>query len=63
MWQKKLDYRTFRLAIPTLNITTELQNNNLTLNSNFNIQNRGDVNMELKLADLTNQKRLWSFKN
>ncbi|WP_075293632.1 autotransporter assembly complex protein TamB [Histophilus somni] len=55
---KKLDYRTFRLAIPTLNITTELQNNNLTLNSNFNIQNRGDVNMELKLADLTNQKRL-----
>lgn len=55
---QKLDYRTFKLTIPTLNLNTELQNNNLTLNSNINIQNQGQVNTELKLTDLTNQKKL-----
>ncbi|OOR97212.1 DUF490 domain-containing protein [Canicola haemoglobinophilus] len=55
---QKLDYRTFKLTIPTLNLNTELQNNNLTLNANINIQNQGQVNTELKLVDLTNQKKL-----
>ncbi|PJG83245.1 translocation/assembly module TamB domain-containing protein [Caviibacterium pharyngocola] len=54
----KIDYRTFKLAVPKLNVNADLQNNNLTLKSDIEIQNQGKIGTDLKLQDVANARSL-----
>ncbi|MBF0751981.1 MULTISPECIES: translocation/assembly module TamB domain-containing protein [unclassified Pasteurella] len=55
---QKLDYRTFKLAIPKLTLNTDIQNNNLTLKSDISVQNQGRIHTDLKLNDLSGARHL-----
>ncbi|OOF40470.1 DUF490 domain-containing protein [Rodentibacter rarus] len=55
---QKLDYRTFKLDIPTLALNADIQNNNLTLKSDINIQNQARIRTDLKLNDLSGVRHL-----
>ncbi|WP_226692935.1 MULTISPECIES: autotransporter assembly complex protein TamB [Rodentibacter] len=55
---QKLDYRTFKLAIPKLTLNADIQNNNLSLKSDINVQNQGYINADLKLNDLNGARNL-----
>ncbi|OOF36834.1 translocation/assembly module TamB domain-containing protein [Rodentibacter heidelbergensis] len=55
---QKLDYRTFKLAIPQLRLNAEIQNNNLILKSDINVQNQGRIRTDLKLNDLSGTRQL-----
>ena len=55
---QKLDYRTFKLNIPTLALNADIQNNNLTLKSDLNVQNQGRIAADLKINDLPKSRNL-----
>ncbi|WP_051977433.1 translocation/assembly module TamB domain-containing protein [Necropsobacter rosorum] len=59
----KIDYRTFRLAVPKLTVNAELQNNNLGVKSDISIQNQGSISTDLKLQDLTGSRSLGGSLN
>ncbi|WP_386695533.1 translocation/assembly module TamB domain-containing protein [Lonepinella sp. MS14435] len=55
---KKIDYRTFKLAIPKLAVNTQLDNNNLVVQSDIQIQNNGRINADVKINDIINARKL-----
>lgn len=55
---QKLDYRTLKLAFPTLRLNAEAQNNNLTAKADINVQNQGRINGELNIKDLSGARQL-----
>lgn len=54
----KIDYRTFKLAIPKLAMNLDLANNNLSAKSEIQVENQGKLVANLDINDLTNQKAL-----
>lgn len=55
---QKLDYRTFKLAIPKISLNTNIENNNLALQSNIQIQDRGLIKSDIKINDLAKSRQL-----
>ncbi|MGY4676580.1 autotransporter assembly complex protein TamB [Pasteurella sp. P03HT] len=54
----KMDYRTFKLAIPKLSVTAALKNNDLALKSQLSLQDKGNINTDLNIKDLMKTRQL-----
>ncbi|MCK3657982.1 tubulin-binding protein [Pasteurellaceae bacterium Pebbles2] len=59
----KIDYRTFKLAIPKLALNAQLDNNNLAVKSDIAIQNNGQINADLKISDIVKARKLGGTLN
>lgn len=55
---KKIDYRTFNLAIPKVDIKAQMENNNLNLDSAIDLMENGRITTALKLQDLAKSRTL-----
>ncbi|UEA16300.1 translocation/assembly module TamB [Pasteurella canis] len=55
---QKIDYRTFKLAMPKLTVNADLQNNNLTVKSNLLLQEQGNISTNLEIKDLAKTRQL-----
>ncbi|MCW9732864.1 translocation/assembly module TamB [Avibacterium sp. 20-15] len=55
---QKIDYRTFNLAIPKVDINAQMENNNLNLDSAIDLAEQGRVTSNLKLQDLAKSRTL-----
>lgn len=54
----KIDYRTFKLSIPKLQLNGDLQNNQLALKSELRLANQGKLLAQLDLKDLAKTSNL-----
>ena len=55
---KKLDYRTFKLDMPKVMLNANLANNDLALKTEVHVQEQGKINVDLKLQDIVNTRKL-----
>ncbi|AMQ93916.1 tubulin-binding protein [Aggregatibacter actinomycetemcomitans] len=55
---QKVDRKTFRLAIPQIDLNANLANNNLALKSDIHLQDQGRIGADLKLSDIANARKL-----
>lgn len=55
---QKIDYRTFNLAIPKVDIKAQMENNNLNLDSAIDLVENGRITTALKLQDLAKSRTL-----
>ncbi|MDH2926123.1 autotransporter assembly complex protein TamB [Lonepinella koalarum] len=55
---QKMDYRTFKLAVPRLALNAQLDNDNLQVKSDIQIQNNGRINADMKINDIINARKL-----
>lgn len=55
---KKLDYRTFKLDMPKVTLNANLANNDLALKTEVHVQEQGKINVDLKLQDIVNTRKL-----
>lgn len=54
----KIDYRTFKLALPKLTMNLDIANNNLAMKSELQVENQGKLIASLAINDLSAQKSL-----
>lgn len=54
----KLDYGTFKLNLAQLTLNGQLENNNLSLKSDFRLAQQGRVSTDLKLSDIAKGRKL-----
>lgn len=59
----KIDYRTFKLTLPKLFISSRLENNNLNLQSELILPQQGRLNTDLKLQDIAKGRKLGGSLN
>ncbi|WP_439258316.1 autotransporter assembly complex protein TamB [Lonepinella sp. BR2271] len=55
---QKIDYRTFKLAIPKLALNAQLDNDNLAVKSDIQIQNNGRINADVNIKDIVKARKL-----
>ncbi|AKD38875.1 hypothetical protein I926_07795 [Pasteurella multocida subsp. multocida OH4807] len=55
---QKIDYRTFKLAVPQLNVAAALKNNDLSLKSQLSLQDKGNMTADLSIKDLAKTRQL-----
>ena len=55
---QKLDYRTFKLEIPKLSLSADIQNNNLVLKTEINVHNQGRIVGDIHLNDFAKARQL-----
>ncbi|WP_101776201.1 autotransporter assembly complex protein TamB [Pasteurella oralis] len=55
---QKIDYRTFKLAMPKLTLNADLQNNNLAVKSSLLLQDQGNITANLEIKDLVKARQL-----
>ncbi|EIJ68127.1 autotransporter assembly complex protein TamB [Pasteurella bettyae] len=55
---QKIEGREFKLGVSKLNLTANMENNNLAVKSVISLQNQGNLNADLKLQDLSKSRKL-----
>ena len=57
-YAQKIDYRTFKLAVPSLNLNAQIADNNLNAKTDIRIQDQGNINADVKITDLAKARKL-----